>query len=525
MEPEKVTNTAEISNEEVHDYIVKEQEKKPLRKRLLWYVWDSFGKDPETRAFVNRLDAFLLLYSMYAYFVKYLDQSNVSNAYVSGMQEDLHMVGQDRNYMNLMFNMGYMTGSTIAVLTMTRVRPSIYLAACESIWTICTFGLAGAKNVETIYGLRFVAGLAEASAFPGLAWVIGSWYSPDELCKRMTIFEMSACIGTMCSGYLQGAVYNNLNGHAGLKGWQWLFIVDGIMSVPMCFLCYYCVPDAPSNTRARWLKPKHREFALKRSKAFGRAEPRRFTPKRLLGVILSWQFWCYGLNYMMFSFGFNAVSYMNLWLKSLGRFSVAQINDIPTAGSAWLLVSAYIYAVISDATGKRAPLLILAAVVGLVGMILLSIWDLPFGVLVFAFLLPFGADGGTSLSSTWVHECCQQDHEQRGMMIGLWNTICYGFTAWMPLYLFPTPDAPHYKFGYQVQAGFYGFSILITLTWVYMYRRDERLGKYTTNALGLPVAPEEMDGLTPRTPSSQASKEYSSGKMGEAEEVREVREL
>jgi len=203
----------------------------------------------------------------------------------------------------------------------------------------------------------------------------------------------------------------------------------------------------------------------------------------------------------MFSWGFTAISYMNLWLKSLNRFTVAQINDIPTAGSAWLLVSAYIYAVISDATGKRAPMVILAAVVGLIGMILLSIWDLPFGVLMFAFLLPFGSDGGTSLVATWIHECCQQDHEQRGMMIGLWNTVSYGFSAWMPLLLFPTPKAPHYPIGYEVQAGFYVLSIFITCTWVYLYRRDVRLGKYCTNELGLPASPESIEGL--RLPSGQ----------------------
>ena len=143
----------------------------------------------------------------------------------------------------------------------------------------------------------------------------------------------------------------------------------------------------------------------------------------------------------MFAWGFSAVSYMNLWLKSLHRFSTAQVNDIPTAGSGLLLVVSYVFSVISDATRKRAPVLYASAVIGLVGMILLSVWDLSFGALMFAFLLPFAADGGTSFATAWVHECCQADYEQRGMMIGLWNTISYGFQAWIPLVMFPTYKA------------------------------------------------------------------------------------
>ncbi len=128
---------------------------------------------------------------------------------------------------------------------MTKIRPSYFLCGCEVVWTICTFGVTGVTNVSQVilfkspfytqpayhglqlYGLRFVTGLASAASFPGIMWVLSSWYSHDELAKRLCLFEFSASIGTMFSGYLQAAVYTNLNGHAGLKGWQWLFVVDG----------------------------------------------------------------------------------------------------------------------------------------------------------------------------------------------------------------------------------------------------------------------------------------------------------
>lgn len=60
---------------EVQEYIVHETEKKPLGKRILWIFWDSGGKDPETRAYVNRLDSCFLLYTMYTYIMKYVISS------------------------------------------------------------------------------------------------------------------------------------------------------------------------------------------------------------------------------------------------------------------------------------------------------------------------------------------------------------------------------------------------------------------------------------------------------------------
>ena len=57
----------------------------------------------------------------------------------------------------------------------------------------------------------------------------------------------------MFSGYLQAGLYKGLNGTAGLAGWQWLFIFDGIIGIPIAIWGYWAIPDLPNNTRAFWL--------------------------------------------------------------------------------------------------------------------------------------------------------------------------------------------------------------------------------------------------------------------------------
>lgn len=130
------------------------------------------------------------------------------------------------------------------------VRPSIWIPTCELIWTVLTMVMASAKNVQTMYVLRFLIGLFEACSFPGYAALLGSWYGPTQLSKRVAIFEQTSAIASMFSGYLQAGLYSGLDGRLGLAGWRWLFIFDGIISLPIALWGLWAIPDLPHTTRA-----------------------------------------------------------------------------------------------------------------------------------------------------------------------------------------------------------------------------------------------------------------------------------
>lgn len=101
--------------------------------------------------------------------------------------------------------------------------------------------------------LRFFVGFTESCSFPGYAALLSSWYGPDQLGVRQQILEQVQCAAAMFSGYLQAGLYSGLNGTGGLAGWRWLFIFDGIISIPIALFGYYCIPDSPVTTRALWL--------------------------------------------------------------------------------------------------------------------------------------------------------------------------------------------------------------------------------------------------------------------------------
>jgi ACS family pantothenate transporter-like MFS transporter len=81
-----------------------------VKKRWVSYIWDTLDKSPEERRFLFKLDAALLSFASLGYFIKYLDQVNINNAFVSGMKEDLDLFGNQLNYMTTCWTVGYVIG-------------------------------------------------------------------------------------------------------------------------------------------------------------------------------------------------------------------------------------------------------------------------------------------------------------------------------------------------------------------------------------------------------------------------------
>ncbi|KAK9385182.1 major facilitator superfamily domain-containing protein [Lipomyces mesembrius] len=459
----------------------------PPEDRLFW---DTFKKPPKERKYVQKLDLFILIYSLLSFLVMTLDNSNVSNAYVSGMKEDLHLYGQQRNLFTTFFNIGSIIGAVPSQVILNRVRPSIWIPSCEVSWSVMVMIIASTKGANLIYAMRFLMGITESVAYPGFALVLGSWYRPDELAKRMTIYDGAWAIAYMFSGYIQAGVYTSMNGLGGLAGWRWLFIIDGLIGLPVALLGYYAIPDFPINSRVKWMSQAQKDYSVIRMHEVGRKPPRKLTLSRLCRMMKQWRPYGFMWPYILFNIC-DTSSYWNLWLKSLGIYSVQQINLIPTGGYACGLVSGYLLANMSDRAGKRFPFLMLAVFFNFLGNLLLAIWNIPFGVKMFAFFLPEIGYPLWGLMLTWSAETFQDDTELRGLVVAMGNTMASAMGAWFPLVAFPTPQAPMYKLGYKLVTGLTVLEAMGIVFFLIMSKRELKTRGKKLNKFGLAVDIED----------------------------------
>ncbi|KAH4204680.1 hypothetical protein HBI95_148000 [Parastagonospora nodorum] len=456
-----VSNNAEAAT----TIIQTNDELKQKPKKWYFYLWDTLDKPKEERWFMFKLDAALLTFASLGYFIKYLDQSNINSAFVSGMKEDLGLYGNELNYMQTCWTVGYVIGQIPSNIILTRVKPSIWIPAMELTWAVLTFCLAKANNAETIYAIRFLVGLAESTFYPGMQYIIGSWYRKEELAKRSCIFHTSSAIATMFSGYLMAGAYK-LNGKGGLRGWQWLFVVDGIISLPIALLGFLVLPDLPDTSKPFYLTEEELAFAQKRMQLEGREKRQPYTKAKFRKIFTSWHIYALVPLYIFFNNGGSGsqpVFQQYLKASKNPKYSVGQINTYPTATNAVQVVTTLMYAWTSDSIlkGSRWPPLIFGGCMNILCSTSLAIWDIPTKWKWACYILSGFGGGLSGICMTWAHEICTHDNEERAIVIASMNEMAYVVQAWLPLIVWQQVDAPQYRKGF-ITVTFLSFALIVT---------------------------------------------------------------
>ena len=362
---------------------------------------------------------------------------------------------------------------------------------------VCILCKSHRKGLKTdIRSLRFFIGLFEASAYAGIMTLLGNWYQPAELGKRACIFQASSSAAQMFSGYLQAGLYKGMNGTGGLPAWKWLFIFDGIIGIPICIYGYWAIPDAPKNTKGWYLKEHEKKLAIARMDAVGRKPAKPVTLKTFKAIFSAWPVYLFTIAFIAHVLGIRIYSYFNVWLKSTRRWSVEEVNLIPTAGYGIQILFTLSYAWISDALRQRAPIIIFACLVAMTGTIILSIYpehNIP--AMMVGWLLTFCETGAGALFITWINETCAFSQEHRLIVIAVVETFAFTFNAWVPLLAYNTAQAPHFKYGYQLAAMFFAVEIILVGIIVTAIKRGWNVGdKHEAEDESLDPMGEESNG-------------------------------
>ncbi len=281
----------------------------------------------------------------------------------------------------------------------------------------------------------------------------------------------------MFSGYLQAALYSGMNGRAGLAAWKWLFIFDGIIGVPISIYGYFSIPDSPVTCKSRWMKPAQKELSIERMAKIGRKPANKLTLQTFKSVFTAWPVYLFSAAFICHVLGIRIYSYFNVWLTSTKRYSVQQVNLIPTAGYGMQIFFTLSYAWVSDALRARAPVIVFACVVAMIGTIILSVWpsnNIP--TMMTGWLLTFCETGAGALFITWINEVCGFSQEHRIIVIAIVETIAFIFQAWVPLLAYNTAQAPHFNYGYYLATMFFALEIVITGIMVVAQRRGWNKG-------------------------------------------------
>lgn len=208
------------------------------------------------RAVSRRLIPFLIL----AYFLAYLDRVNLGFAALT-MNAELKFSPLVFSWGAGIFFIGYFLFEVPSNVILHKVGARRWIARIMVTWGIISALMAIVSGPVSFYVLRFLLGVAEAGFFPGIILYLTYWYPAQYRARILAAFAvavpLSTVIGAPVSGYLLG-----LDGLDGLRGWQWLFILEGVPSILMGIVTWFYLTDRPAE--AHWLTAEQKQWLATR---------------------------------------------------------------------------------------------------------------------------------------------------------------------------------------------------------------------------------------------------------------------
>jgi D-galactonate transporter len=306
-----------------------------------------------------RLVPFLIV----CYFVAYLDRVNIGFAQIA-MKDDLGISATLFGQAAGIFFLAYFIFEVPSNLLLERFGARKWIARIMFTWGILSGAMALVGGPTSLLVVRFLLGIAEAGFFPGIIFFLTLWF-PSAYRARivgyfMAAIPMSGVIGGPISGYLL-----NLHGLAGLKGWQWLFVLEAAPALILSVVVFFYLTDRPAD--ASWLADDERawlanrlgqERRIRESAAHYTVGQALVNPRVLaLAYVYFGAVACnYGVSFFIPSIfkGFGLTNAETGWLSAV-PFAVGAVTMI-------------VWGLHSDRTGERKGHLALALAVAAVGI-------------------------------------------------------------------------------------------------------------------------------------------------------------
>ncbi|MGL5967259.1 MAG: 4-hydroxyphenylacetate permease [Kluyvera sp.] len=205
--------------------------------------------NPRQQAVINKLFRRLVVFLFILFVFSYLDRINIGFAGLT-MGKDLGLTSTMFGLATTLFYVMYVVCGIPSNVMLTIVGARRWIAILMIVWGIASTATLFATGPKSLYALRMLVGIAEAGFLPGLLYYMTYWF-PAHYRARANALFMIAMPVTMALGSLASGYILNMDGLLNLKGWQWLFLLEGFPSVLLGLVVWFWLDDSPST--AKWL--------------------------------------------------------------------------------------------------------------------------------------------------------------------------------------------------------------------------------------------------------------------------------
>ncbi len=379
------------------------------------------ASEVDGKAVLRKVSLRLIPFLFLLYVVNLIDRTNIGIAKLQMVDElvDGKPLVLDEGAYALgagLFYIGYLLFEVPSNLVLARVGARVWIARIAVTWGLISSAMMFATGPWSFGILRVLLGFAEAGFFPGIIFYLSGWFPLRARAGAVATFMTGGAIASMLGNPISGMILQHADGLVGMRGWQWVFLLEGIPAVVLGFVTLRYLTDRPD--QAGWLTAPERAWLMSELER-DRLAAVGHRGHSFRTALTEPRIWLLIAIYFTVAVGDNVYGfYVPSFLKSrLGGWTSSEIGWLAALPSVAALVAMILVSRHSDRTGERrwhvagaaftaaagwltvalaeSPWLFVAGLaVALVGMksMLPTFWTMPA-----AFLSGTAAAGGVAL--------------------------------------------------------------------------------------------------------------------------------
>lgn len=326
--------------------------------------------DPRRKAMYRKITWRLIPLLFLAYVVSYIDRINVGYAKLQ-MSSDLHLTDEIYGLGAGIFFVGYALFEVPSNVLLMRIGARMTIMRIMVCWGLISAATVFVTTPMQFYVARLLLGAFEAGFFPGIVLYLTFWFPAARRARIIALLMSATVVGGLVAGPMSGWILQNLDGWHGLRGWQWMFLLEGLPAAVLGFVVHACLSNSPEE--AKWLSAD--EKRLIRVDLPKDAAPHPSTPPVQAALTALRDPKVYLLSFLYFAAvcgGTTLSFWMPTMIQGLGVKSMQAIGLISAVPYAVAALAMILYGRHSDKRGERRWHYAVAVSIGGVGLALTS---------------------------------------------------------------------------------------------------------------------------------------------------------
>lgn len=443
---------------------------------------DEYHDDIVSRNIRRKIDLRLCTIAGILCSLNLLDSGIISSAAVTSMPQDLGLTGNRFSVAIFIFTVASICAQLPATIIMRFVGPPIFFSCttiCFGLITLCT---AFITSWREMIAMRVLLGISMSGIYPGLTYLLSTWYRRSEQQLRFA-FLQSGEVTILATGGIVNFGLNKLGGQNSLAGWQWMYIVQGSITLLLGLLTYFWIPHFPENATktVAFLTADEVDHVLEHinKDRHDAGKPEAFTLKAISLPFLDPKLYAFAILFFLLNLVTTALAYfLPIILQSGMGFSTNKAILLSAPPYYYAVIPVLVSSWVGDRFRIRGPVIIFNAVCLIIGFCMLG----------FSSQVTVRYIGTFLATGAYVSNWAALSTYQANNITGQWKratvaaaiSACNGLGGIAGSYIVRAPEAPKYLTAIWISIGSHLLLIaLVAVCSLFFWRanRAARRGK------------------------------------------------